>query len=346
MQNPSAWKSPDECTQGVPEVHVRFAPEAGPFFVTINVSSGAGGARREASVRQYLREAGVEAHVIGIAHPSDVQTTLQDVVELAKVAGGIVVVAGGDGTINSALPYLLDADVPLGVLPSGTFNYVAREFGIPLDLQEAVHTLATGRVTEVPVGQVNGQPFLVNASLGLYPRLLEDREHFERKHGRHRALALAASVSSLITRRAHTFSLEMQRARQDAGALGAPHQLEIATLFIGNNALQLERVGIDPEASSDALTAVALRPPSPLRLLELGLRATFGSLGDAKDVLTFSFEKLIAQERGASRHGIKVALDGEVTRMEGPLTFERAPKKLRLIVPADRAWSGPAPSTH
>lgn len=331
MQNPALWKSdeehisPDAVSLTDPAIHL------GPFFVTINTSSGAGGARRQAILSEHFRQAGVDAQIIPIDGRHAVRATLARAVEQAQKADGALIVAGGDGTINSALPYLLESDVPLGILPSGTFNYVAREFGIPLDLQKAVEILATGRLTDVPVGQVNGRPFLVNASLGLYPRLLEDRENFKRKYGRNRAFALAAAAGSLITRHARSFSLEVKRAREQ-GPLGAPHQLEIATLFIGNSALQLERVGIDAE--TDVMTAVALRTPSALRLVELGMRAALGKLGEAKDVLSFSFERLIAQEWVPGGKQVKIALDGEVTRMAGPLIFERAPKKLHLIVPS------------
>ncbi len=336
MQNPALWKSDEQPPNQEVAPLTDSAPHHGPFFVIINTSSGAGGDRRQTLLNEYFSDAGVQAHIIPIDARQAVEATVEQATEQAHEAQGTLVVAGGDGTINTALPYLLERDIPLGILPSGTFNYVAREFGIPLDLRQAVETLATGRQTEVPVGQVNGRPFLVNASLGLYPRLLEDREHFKRKYGRNRVFALAAAAGSLVTRHARSFSLEVKRAREQ-GPLGAPHQLEIATLFIGNNALQLERVGIEAEASADVMTAIALRTPSPLRLVELGVRAALGKLGDAKDVLSFSFEKLIAQEWTAGESRVKIALDGEVTHMKGPLVFERAPQKLRLIIPADRA---------
>lgn len=305
-------------------------PGSGPFFVLVNVSSGSGGAHRADAVRQNLRDAGLEAHLFPIDQPERVEELLARAADLARDSGGTVVIAGGDGTINTSLPLLLEDDIPLGILPSGTFNYVAREFGIPLNLKDAVHTLATGSFKEIPVGQVNGRPFLVNASLGLYPRLLEDREQAKRKYGRNRALALLSSASSLIARRDRTFRLEVQRQSEER-PLGAPHELDISTLFIGNNTLQLRNLGIEPQPSE--LVAIVLRKPSPLRLIELGLRAAVGTLGDAKDILTFPFEKLVAEARQEKRKGIKIALDGEVMRMDGPLVFHRASRPLKLIVP-------------
>lgn len=322
---------------GEEDSHPRPKSHLGPFFVVINAASGAGGQRREARIREHFGEANIPAHFVPIGHPSKLANLLHTTSNRAQEEKGVLVLAGGDGTVNTALPFLLERDLPLGLLPSGTFNYVAREFGIPLDLKAAVKNLVSGVPIDAAVGQVNDRLFLVNASLGLYPRLLEDREKAKRKYGRNRALALAASVASLVSRRARSFDLDVQRGLA-AGSVGAPHQLEIATLFIGNNALQLRRVGLEKETpSGEHLTAVALRVPSPLRLIELGVRATFGTLGESKDILSFPFERLTAAERGSRREGVKIALDGEVTRIPGPLCFEHAPKKLKLIVPAEES---------
>ena len=64
----------------------------------------------------------------------------------------------------------------LGVLPLGTLNHFAKDLGIPLELSEAVATIMHGRVEEVDVGEVNGRVFINNSSLGLYPRIVADRE--------------------------------------------------------------------------------------------------------------------------------------------------------------------------
>lgn len=338
MGTNSSYPAPHE----PPGVDPTSTVDHGPFFILINVSSGSRGERREALVESSFQEAGAVANLIPFRSSSHLSEIVRRTAERALEEGGTMVVAGGDGTINSSLPSLLEYELPLGILPSGTFNYVAREFGIPLDLKEAVKALVTGRIIEVPVGQVNTRPFLVNASLGLYPSLLEDRERAKRKYGRNRPLALTSSMISLVTRRAQKFELEVQRGSAEDGPLGAPHELEIATLFIGNNALQLKRLGFEPSASQNELTAIALRTPTPLRLLELGTRAAFGSLANAKDILSFPFETLTARVRNTYRKGVKVALDGEIMRLHSPLTIRSSPRKLRLIVPSDR----PEPSEH
>src|SRR5215210_152139 len=59
-----------------------------------------------------------------------------------------VVAAGGDGTVNAVASALLGTRKRLGVLPAGTFNYFARNLGIPLDVPGAVRTVAEGRAAD------------------------------------------------------------------------------------------------------------------------------------------------------------------------------------------------------
>jgi YegS/Rv2252/BmrU family lipid kinase len=76
-----------------------------------------------------------------------------------------VLVLGGDGTINSIGRMLVDTDVTLGVIPGGSGNGFARDFGIPLSPSRAVRTLATAHVKRIDVGIVNDMPFLVTCGM-------------------------------------------------------------------------------------------------------------------------------------------------------------------------------------
>jgi len=78
-----------------------------------------------------------------------------------------VVVGGGDGTMNAAAPGLVETGLPLGVLPMGTANDLARTLGIPVNLDVAATIIAGGRTRKIDLGLVNGQPFFNVASLGL-----------------------------------------------------------------------------------------------------------------------------------------------------------------------------------
>lgn len=93
----------------------------------------------------------------------------------------VLVAAGGDGTVSTVANVAAEQGVALGVLPLGTLNHFARDAGIPGDLDGAVTALACGHTVTVDVGEVNGRIFLNNSSVGVYPRLLWEREQQERQ---------------------------------------------------------------------------------------------------------------------------------------------------------------------
>ncbi len=80
-----------------------------------------------------------------------------------------VAVAGGDGTLACAAQALTGREVPLGILPLGTMNLLAKDLGLPLDLDAAIAVLATGPMRAIDAGEVNGHVFLINSVLGLPP---------------------------------------------------------------------------------------------------------------------------------------------------------------------------------
>jgi len=92
-----------------------------------------------------------------------------------------VVIGGGDGTLNAALPAILDTGLPLGILPLGTANDLARTLGIPAEVGAAAGIIAAGRTRAVDVGEVNGVPFFNVASLGLSERIARELSHEAKK---------------------------------------------------------------------------------------------------------------------------------------------------------------------
>lgn len=88
---------------------------------------------------------------------------------IAEAAAGcdLVVVGGGDGTLSSAADAVLASGLPLGILPMGNANDLARTLGIPASLGEACRVIAVGHRRRIDLGQVNGRHFFNVASVGL-----------------------------------------------------------------------------------------------------------------------------------------------------------------------------------
>lgn len=301
----------------------------GPFFIVFNISSGHGdpiAARRQ--IEQAMSAAGRRCELLSVDQPQALQAIARRAVDKACQQNGIVVAAGGDGTINAVANAVIKSGRPFGVLPQGTFNYFGRTHGISQEIAESVQTLLQGHIQPTQVGLLNEHLFLVNASVGLYPRLLEDREAYKRRFGRHRIVALwSAAATVLRSRRRWLLQLEDERGREAV--------LLTPTVFVGNNALQLQQVGL-PEArdlQAGYLAAIALKSATRLALFGLLFRGALGRLGRAESVINFPFRELTVTPVRQRPRPMKVAMDGEVMHLPPPLKFCIAPQALQLIVP-------------
>jgi YegS/Rv2252/BmrU family lipid kinase len=78
-----------------------------------------------------------------------------------------VIVGGGDGSMNAAASALAETGLPLGVLPMGTANDLARTLSIPLDILQACDVIADGVTHRIDLGEVNGRYFFNVANIGL-----------------------------------------------------------------------------------------------------------------------------------------------------------------------------------
>lgn len=296
-----------------------------PLFIVLNTGSGRGDAQAlQDIIRRVLDEAGRRFQLMPVDDPSRLVATAREAVALAREAGGIVVAAGGDGTLNAVAGQVLGQGVPFGILPQGTFNYFGRRYGISQDTEAALRGLLGGELRPVQVGLLNGRLFLVNASLGLYPQLLEDREAYKQRFGRSRLVALWSGLVTLM-RAPRQLSLRLDYE-------GRVRDLRSPTLVVGNNRLQLEHIGIDPaELDRGHLVAMAARPVGTLALYGLLLRGLFSRLGEAEHVVSFAFDRLMVSIRGRRR--VKVAMDGEISWMDTPLEFKVSDTPLPLVVP-------------
>jgi diacylglycerol kinase family enzyme len=303
-----------------------------PLQFVINAAAGSSDAETKREVIEgALRLAGRRGEVL-FSRPDELALVAQGAAKLAKETRTAVVAVGGDGTVNTVAQSAHSIGCVMGVVPQGTFNYFARTHGIPADSAEAVRLLLGWTPSPVQVAAVNERVFLVNASMGLYPELLEEREAYKARFGRSRWVAFwAATVTLLRAQRKLRLSIEQGTVVREVKTL---------TLFVGNNRLQLEQVGVQPEGGpSHALdeghiTAVMLRPLGTLAMIRLMLHGAMGTLGEAQNVEHFEFERMLVRPTLApGRRGVKVAFDGEVTRMRAPLNFRVLTKPLYLLKP-------------
>ena len=118
--------------------------------------ASAGNPRR---VSDYLANAGIDAEAVRVDNGFELDPGL-----LSKK--DLIIVHGGDGTLHRLLPQLLVAGLPVGLIPGGTANVLAREIGIPNRIEEAARILSRGRVEPMHLGETDGKPFLLMAGMG------------------------------------------------------------------------------------------------------------------------------------------------------------------------------------
>lgn len=257
-----------------------------------------------------------------------------EIVELARRATNadrsIVVAAGGDGTINAVASELVGSNKLLGVLPLGTLNHLAKDLGMPLDLESAVDVIAQQTSARIDIGEVNGRYFLNNSGLGLYPGIVHEREQ-QQAQGRSKWLAFFSALLIII----HRYPLMTVRLSTEGREL----RRRTPMVFVGNNEYELQGLNMGRRRSlhRGKLFLYVTREMSRWRLLKIGLAALFGRLSDTGDFDAMSVREVSVQAR---RRRLRVALDGEVVVMRLPLRYRIHPAALHVIVPADKEESG------
>jgi len=276
----------------------------------------------EEQLREAFAAAGVDAD-IRLTEPDGISDALA---EAAKAPGlDAVVAGGGDGTLSCAAGHLAGTGRPLGILPLGTLNHLARDAGIPAGLEEAAAIIAAGHVSEIDLAEVNGRIFVNNSSVGLYPDMVRLREAEQERKGRSKRLAmLSASLTTLRHFRRHRLWIS-------AEGLEAP--IHTPLLFVGNNRYEVSLFALGQREALDGgeLCLYAIRARSRLGLFWAGIRGIFGRLDQQRDFVTVYAAQA---EVSADRDMLTISADGETVRMEMPLRYRILPKALKLIVPA------------
>jgi diacylglycerol kinase family enzyme len=299
-----------------------------PVTVILNVGSGhRSKAEVEGQIREAFESVGSAHRIVVADSPEDVERETKLAVQEGRSEPRVVVAAGGDGTVNLVAGLVLGSDLPFGVIPLGTFNYFARDLGIPLEPREAALAIATGRIRRVHVARVNGHLFLNNASFGLYRQLLEEREAFKQRFGRYKVVAVIAALSTLWRfRQVYTLQLELD---------GKPATIRTPMLFFGINSLQLENLDLEIAKCTDAglMAVIALQPTSRWQLLGLALRGALHGLNNSPRLRCYGAAQVDVLLRG--RRSTRVAVDGESIDCKLPLHFEVLRNALPVLVPRE-----------
>ncbi len=306
-----------------------MAKGAVPLSLVYNQRSGFHLAKKETSVDQILAawsQAGFEVQVFHFNLPQDIDQVMDQVLQrhLTQLNPGVVVAAGGDGTLNAVASRLIHREIPMGIIPMGTFNYVARVLNIPLNPLEAASVISKGHVQSVNVGRINQYIYLNNASLGLYPLFIKKREYYNQKFGRFSINAYTSGLDVLI-RDWKELKLEIKIDQQ-------LHRFRTPLIFFGNNQLQLAEMKLKiAECVKQGLVAgVVMAKSDKLTVFKTLFQLIKGGLEKAPDVYSFSAENVSVYSKKSL---LTVAIDGEIVKIAPPLKIQVEKNALNVMVP-------------
>jgi len=296
--------------------------------VVLNCSAGTlaavgseGGVDR---VRKAMSGAGLDGDVRSVDR-GDIDRAVRDAV---RSNADVVVIGGGDGTLNAAAAVLIESGKPLGVLPLGTRNHFARDLGVPVDVEGAIAMIRDGRERRIDVGEVNGRIFLNNSSIGLYPAAVDERDELRHRHGSSKASAMLRSCANVL-RRFPLFEAVLETE-------GRAVSMRTPFVFVSNNRYEMNLFALGARSRLDAgeLGIYLTRNTNRLGLLRLAFLAMIGRMKQDRDFRYLTGGEVEVRTR---RHSVRVSLDGEVIRMTSPIRYAIRPRALAVVGPAVEA---------
>lgn len=236
----------------------------------------------------------------------------------------LVVLGGGDGTVNAALPALAETGLPLGVLPLGTANDLARTLGIPPELDAAARVIAWGATRVIDLGDVNGRLFLNVASIGYSAALAVNLSAEAKK--RWGKLGYAISALSIL-RRSRPFTVEIEHD-------GTIERVRTIQVSVGNGRFYGAGMTVADDAEPDdgMLDVYSLEVDHWWELIPLIPSLRRGTHGRWAKVRTFKTTSLSL----ATRRPHDVNADGEISTTT-PAAFSVRRAALTVFAPPETA---------
>jgi len=236
-----------------------------------------------------------------------------------------ILVAGGDGTVNSVGRELIDTKTSLGVIPAGSGNGFARHFGIPLSAPAAVCALAQGERRRIDVGMVNDIPFFVTCSMAWDASIARA---FQKSPVRGFLPYIFAGVQEFMEYVPQPVRVELDGGR----TMTFPDPL----IFTVANLTQYGGgAKIAPHAKADdgQLELVVAPRQNALKLIANLGRLFNGTVARVPELVFRRFRELVAIRPQAA----PIQVDGEPVETGSRVTVRVRPAALRVIVPCRAA---------
>lgn len=310
---------------GPPETPLSAPAHGKKVSVILNSGSGFGNPHEAAhQVDRTLSAGGVWTEVIPVKPGMDLAQLARQ-----RVAQGadIVVAGGGDGTVRAVAQGVTGTDAAMAILPAGTWNHLARDLEMPLELTEALEALRQGKVVRVDVGEVNGAVFVNNSILGLYPIYRRYRD-IEQRKGRWPWLALVIGWAKVLARNPH------MTLRMEMGDRVVTRRTQYVLVANNEHRLKGYELGNRERLNEGRLWVHVLRPRGRMGLLGLFVKLLLGRLDREREFEVFAADRVTLHSEAQK---LPVAVDGEMRMLDTPLRYRSRAQELRIVVPAQAA---------
>tara|TARA_R100000365_G_scaffold3283_1_gene10557 strand:- start:1633 stop:2598 length:966 start_codon:yes stop_codon:yes gene_type:complete len=292
------------------------------FHLVLNVNSGT---VQALGVTSDTLKAMFAAHGLEVTIDADPHTPLSDRIRNAVDSDAdTIIAAGGDGTVTALATAIIHSDKNLAILPLGTANLLARDLGMPLDLDEAIGALRDMEPLAIDVSEVNGTIFLHKAVIGVIPELAAGREYI-------RGQGFSAKIGFI-----RYFFRRISRARRLALEIttgeGRSRIERVQAIAVASNAYDegLGRFFHRDKLDTGLLTIYVLRH---LRAGDVFRLATGMLAGHWRDYDALDISTARSVTIRSKKPRLQLMIDGEVQSMEAPLRFKIYPRALSVLAP-------------
>ncbi|MEA5509181.1 lipid kinase [Crocosphaera sp. UHCC 0190] len=241
----------------------------------------------------------------------------------------LVIVGGGDGTLNAVVDSLVEMSLPLGILPLGTANDLARTLNIPLAIPQACRVIAEGKLKYIDLGWVNGKHFFNVASLGLSVHITAKLSKGAKRRWGILAYGFTALQVITQTRPFHAYIV----------INGETIHVKTIQIAVGNGRFYGGGMAVAADATIDdqRLDLYSLELKHWWQIFPLLWKLPQGQQGNLHWVRTLEGEYLEIR----TRKRLDINTDGEITAAT-PATFRVIPQSLGVLVPGNSGSTEPS----
>jgi diacylglycerol kinase family enzyme len=242
------------------------------------------------------------------------------------VAKGVerFLIAGGDGSIRTAVEVAAGTDVEMAVLPAGTLNHFAKDHRLPTDLDEAAKVAGGPFTMTTDVGRVGDHLFHGTSSIGAYVVFMRARERLEPRLG-YRISSVLAFIWTFIRMPTIVVELEVEGKRR---VLRTP----LLFVAVGEREMQAPTLGGRVPDGKRALHVMVVHGRRRARLFLVAIDAFSNGLENASrapELDSFIVDRCSISMR---RRRVRISFDGEAQTVDVPLEYQFERDMLKLVV--------------